>query len=216
MSVDWRRWGAVAGLGFVIVGVIELAMTGGPIPASGADAAEFADYFESNTGVGAWVGFASAIAGALLLVFAAALRDALAERDRLAARVAWSGAIVMLAAAWGAQAVQQAIWRRLDEGSTIGADPMAVLSTVVTYLFAFAVVGGGVLAAATAWATFRGARLPVWTGFIGVATLIVALVVLAVPDLGGIEFPVFVVWLTIVSIALLVTGRTEAARPDMA
>lgn len=73
------RIGALAGVGFVAVGVVELALTGGPSPDPSAVLGSV-DFFSSTSDVAPAVAVLSALAGALYLLFAVQLRRCIADR----------------------------------------------------------------------------------------------------------------------------------------
>lgn len=190
------RIGALAGVGFVAVGVVELALTGGPSPDPPAVLGSV-DFFSSTSDVAPAVAVLSALAGALYLLFAVQLRRCIA--DRALARLAWAGAVATVVLAWAGQAAQQVAW--LAAGDLDGS-AVAALGALTGFLFGFALVGGGVLAVAVAVAALREEPLPTWLAALGFVAAIVAVVVLAVPSSAGIAFPVFLVWLLAASAVL--------------
>lgn len=190
------RIGALAGVGFVLVGVVELLLTGGPAP-DPPTVIGSVDFFRGTADAGPAIAVLSAVAGVLLLVFAVQLRRVVA--DDVLARLGWAGALLTVALAWAGQATQQVAWLAAEdlEGSAV-----AALGALTGFLFAFALVGGGVLAGSTAVVALREQVLPRWLAVLGVLAAIAPLVALGVPSVAGIAFPVFLVWLIATSVVL--------------
>lgn len=190
------RIGALAGGSFVLVGVIELLLTGGPAP-DPPTVLGSVDFFRGTADAAPAIAVLSAVAGALFLVFAVQLRQVVA--DDTVAGLAWAGAILTVALAWTGQAAQQIAWLGADD---LDGSAVAALGALTGFLFAFALVGGGVLAGSTAVAALREQVLPGWSAVLGVLAAIAPLVAVAVPSLAGVGFPVFLLWLFGTSVAL--------------
>lgn len=188
------RLGGVAGLLFVLIGAIELALAGGPNPVPTSPAAELEAYLTSAADVGGLVGALSGLAGAALLVFALGLRRILPDED--SGRLVWGAAVVMLAIAWMAQAAQQVAFHA-DVTDT------APLGALVGFGFLFAVTAGGVMATAAGISAFRTGTPPRWLRALGLVVLVVELVFVALPEASGPAFPVFLVWLVATSAWML-------------
>lgn len=200
------RIGAVAGVLFVVIGAIELALTGGPAP-DYAQALDNVEFFAETSEVGPLVGVLSGLAGASFLVFALVLRERCSSR--VLGNLVGAAAITLLALAWAGQVMQQAAWRTTGEveGSLIG-----MLGTLASLAFAFALVGGGVMAATVAVEAWRSTSLPTWLAPVGVVVALVVLLAVAVPAMASAAFPVFLVWLLGASAALARTTTREPLR----
>lgn len=196
------RVGGAAGLAFAAVGAVELALAGGPVPPPGAGSEQAVAYFADGGAAGA-VAVLTAAAGALFLVFAAALRGALA--DRWLGDLAWGGALVTVVLAFAGQATQQVAWLLAGD---LPAVTVEGLSTLVGFLFGFALVGGAILAVATGVAARRNRHLPGWLGALGGLLAAVALAGVAGTPAAAAAFPVFLVWLVATSVVLLRQGAT--------
>ncbi|MDX1658476.1 MAG: hypothetical protein R3343_06620 [Nitriliruptorales bacterium] len=198
------RTGAVAAVGFVVIGAVELALTGGPNPGAG-EAEAAITYFTDEASSASAVAVLSAVAAPLLLVFTAGLARLLADRGLTA--LAWVGAGVTVALAFVGQVVQQAAWTvstGVDEGV------LATAGAMVAFAFGFALIGGSALALVTGVAAFRDGHLPRWLVVPAGLTALVSLVGLASPEVAAIAFPVFLLWLLSTAVALF-RAPSEAA-----
>lgn len=189
-SVLTPRVGGVAGILFIVFGAVELALAGGPPPNPTASAATLERYIEAASAAAPVVAILSGLAGAMLLVFAAALRELVA--DIALSRIVWAGGILTVAMGFAGQAAHQMVLQ------TSGAD--GGLLALVGFLFLFAVVSGGIMAAAAGTASLRDSTPPKWLGVLGFAVLVVELVLAATPTMAGVAFPVFLVWLLAASV----------------
>lgn len=205
--MDRVRIGGAAGLVFVAVGAVELALAGGPVPRPGAGTEQAVGYFADGGAAGA-VAVLTAAAGALFLVFAAALRGVLA--DRWLGDLAWGGALVTVVLAFAGQATQQVGWMLAAD---LPAATVEALSTLVGFLFGFALVGGAILAVVTGVAARRTRHLPGWLGALGGLVAAVVLAGVAGTPAAAAAFPTFLVWLVATSVVLLRLPATTPARP---
>jgi hypothetical protein len=148
------------------------------MPDPGAPASEVVDFYRdasSRIVAGASI---SLVAIAFFIVFASALRSALAEveGDDLLGTVAFGGALLGAAAGLGAETINMVGALRADDGQLTEALGQTLFEISYVLGYNAAGVGIGVLALATAAVALRtGALLPRWlaivTGLLGIALL---------------------------------------------
>lgn len=192
-SILTPRVGGVAGILFIVFGAVELALAGGPPPDPTASTATLERYIDAASAAAPVVAILSGLAGAMLLVFAATLREVVA--DLALGRIVWAGGILTVAMGFAGQAAHQTVLQ------TSGFD--SSLLSLVGYLFLFAVVAGGIMAAAAGVASLRDLTPPKWLGLLGLLVLVVELILAATPAMAGLGFPVFLVWLLAASVWML-------------
>lgn len=193
VSILTPRVGGVAGILFIVFGAVELALAGGPPPDPTASTATLERYIDAASAAAPVVAILSGLAGAMLLVFAATLREVVA--DLALGHIVWAGGILTVAMGFAGQAAHQTALQ------TSGLDDS--LLSVVGYLFLFAVVAGGIMAAAAGIASLRGSTPPKWLGVLGLVVFVVELILAATPEMAGVAFPVFLVWLLAASVWML-------------
>lgn len=192
-SILTPRVGGVAGILFIVFGAVELALAGGPLPDPTASTPTLEGYIDAASAAAPAVAILSGLAGAMLLVFAASLRELVA--DFALSRIVWAGGILTVAMGFAGQAAHQMVLQTSGTGSG--------LLSLVGYLFLFAVVSGGIMAAAAGTASLRDSTPPIWLGVLGFVVLAVELILVATPALAGAAFPVFLVWLLAASVWML-------------
>ena len=191
------RVAGVAGLAFVAIGIVELALTGGAIPAPTATTGALSDYFANAESMARVVAVLSGAAGLSLLIFTVGLRHRIAQVDLTLGNLVLAAGTLMVAVAFAGQAVQQAVFATLDESA---ADAVTVHGPLIGHLFLFAVLAGGGMAATSGLAGLRSGILPRWLSALGLLVLLAELFLLAAPTVSGAAFPVFLLWLIAMSI----------------
>lgn len=168
------RWGGLAGLGFVALAVIALAMSGiPPRVSSGAD--EVSAYFADSRGQLLLAALLWSAAAALVIWFAAALAEAIRERAErsdlhlalVAGAVLVGGAIFINAAVVGATAFGVA--DRSAEMTALLYGMTAILTTTIGFASALPLTAAGI-------GVLRTHMMPNWLGYLGLAAAVVSVV----------------------------------------
>jgi hypothetical protein len=173
-----RRLATLSGVAVALLFGAGNALWAFEMPDPGAPASEVVDFYRdasSRIVAGASI---SLVAIALFIVFASALRSALAEAegDDLLGTVAFGGALLGAAAGLGAETINMVGALRADDGQLTEALGQTLFEISYVLGYNAAGVGIGVLALATAAVALRtGALLPRWlaivTGLLGIALL---------------------------------------------
>lgn len=187
--------------GFALIGAAGLAL--GP----GASTDEIADAVSNgNSGLALTGVFLDALGSLFLIAFAgvlwARLRRAEGEPGWISL-VSFAGALLMVAAGLGDKAAYYAIASRADTG--LDPDVGAALYDTITGFFTLFQVLAGFFLFVTGVAVLRTDVLRRWLGWTGVAIGLLSIAFSAVPEsgTGQIAFPLVLLWIVAVSIALL-------------
>ena len=208
-DVKWERYGAAAGLVFVILVLIASFLPGESPPAIDDSAREIAKYFHGHSGAIQAGAFLSGLAGIAFLWFLGSLWSRLRrpEETRRLATIAAGGGVVTLGLVLVGFAMNAAIALRLTSLGLLGARFFYTLSTVVIAMASFSLA---VLVIATSVAAIRAKVFPVWLGWLGVvlgvlwvvAGLGVATDNSVIFTLGFIAFLLWVIWILVISFFL--------------
>ncbi len=208
-DVKWERYGAAAGLVFVILVLIASFLPGESPPAIDDSAREIAKYFHGHSGAIQAGAFLSGLAGIAFLWFLGSLwsRIRRPEETRRLATIAAGGGVVTLGLVLVGFAMNATIALRLTSLGLLGARFFYTLSTVVIAMASFSLA---VLVIATSVAAIRAKVFPVWLGWLGVvlgvlwvvAGLGVATDNSVIFALGFIAFLLWVIWILVISFCL--------------
>src|SRR6266508_1632494 len=208
-DVKWERYGAAAGLVFVILVLIASFLPGESPPAIDDSAREIAKYFHGHSGAIQAGAFLSGLAGIAFLWFLGSLwsRIRRPEETRRLATIAAGGGVVTLGLALVSFAINSTTALRFRELGPLGARFFWTLSNIVIGMASFSIA---VLVIATSIAAIRTKVFPVWLGWAGVV-LSLAWVVAGIgvaSDSGGlftfgfIVFLLWVIWILVISFFL--------------
>jgi len=208
-DVKWERYGAAAGLVFVILVLIASFLPGESPPAIDDSAREIAKYFHGHSGAIQAGAFLSGLAGIAFLWFLGSLwsRIRRPEETRRLATIAAGGGVVTLGLVLVGFAMNATIALRLTSLGLLGARFFYTLSTVVIAMASFSLA---VLVIATSVAAIRAKVFPVWLGWLGVvlgvlwvvAGLGVATDNSVIFTLGFIAFLLWLIWILAISFFL--------------
>jgi preprotein translocase subunit YajC len=223
-DAKWERYGAAAGLLFVVLVVVGALISGAP-PSPDDSVREIADYYEDHTGsikVGA---FLTGLAAVAFLWFLGSLWSTLrrSEDTRRLATIATGGGIVGLITAITGFALNATVALAIDStGATASVNPKFI------YLLAGTIGGMGnfgvaALVAATGIAALRTGVFPPALGWASlvialgwvVGGLVVATDAAAIFTIGFIVFLVWLIWVLVVSFFMF-RPQEEAAQPTSA
>jgi hypothetical protein len=178
LSHDARRYAALSGIAAAIMFGVGSAIWGLDMPAAGTPVAEVRNFYRDTADrivVGATL---SLLSIAAFLLFAAALRQVLAEADGedALATTAFGGAVLALAAGLGAETINLAAALRARDGELNDALAQSLFETSQILGSTASGVGLGVFALATAAVALRsGLVLPRW---VAIVTLVVGIALL--------------------------------------
>ncbi|MCZ7525924.1 MAG: hypothetical protein M5U14_05765 [Acidimicrobiia bacterium] len=219
-----RRIAGVAGIGFGIVAILLLALSGDG-PAYDDTAAEVREFFVDDDWRVHLVSWLSALAFVfLLLPFAAGLRSVLAAAempdDPIWSRLSYSGAVI--AAAIGG--VSAAFWEVLSQGvaETAADDTVVALARFDTVIFTGVLPWAlALFVGAASVVILRSALLARWIGWLGAAAATLSVVgtlwLFAEDDeatiayAGFIGLPLTILWVVVIAVAMLRSRRPVAA-----
>jgi hypothetical protein len=201
-----RRWLALCGVGAAVLFAVGTVL-GGPSPQDDASASKVVSYFRDHVTITRVGSLLLALAGVLVVLFAARLREVLQSgqpgRDVLSL-AAFGGAVILAAGALLDAVVGFALVQAADH--KFGA-PAQTLNVMFNNDF-FMVTGGiAVLLLATGISTVRRPVLPRWLGW---AAIVIGVLSLAGPA-GFLGAILAIVWLLVVSIRLFVRKDLGAA-----
>jgi len=168
-SLNARRCAALSGIAVAVLFATGNALWALGWPAAGAPAAEIADFYRDASGrvvVGASL---SLVAIAAFVLFAAALRRVLteAEGDDLLATTAFGGALLGMAAGFGAETINMVGALRARDGELSDALAQSLWEIARVLGSTAGAVGLGVFALATAAVALRtGLVLPRWLAIV--------------------------------------------------
>ncbi len=167
-SDRWNQLGGAAGIGYVLVAVVAMALPGKP-PASSASSAEVKDFVVDKHGLLIAQGWLYAVGAALLLWFALALRRVLHEATSgpHLGDLFFVGTAVVTGVSLVSMAIQIVVAKSADRLSAEAVRVVGVEFGVVMRLLC------GFILAATAVAylacVISGVSLPRWTGWLAIA-----------------------------------------------
>ena len=173
-SDRWNQLGGAAGIGYVLVAVVAMALPGKP-PASSASSAEVKDFVVDKHGLLIAQGWLYAVGAALLLWFALALRRVLHEATSgpHLGDLFFVGTAVVTGVSLVSMAIQIVVAKSADRLSAEAVRVVGVEFGVVMRLLC------GFILAATAVAylacVISGVSLPRWTGWLAIAAAVVSL-----------------------------------------
>jgi hypothetical protein len=218
-DVKWERYGAGAGLLFVVLVVIS-SLIGGSPPAIDDSAREITKYFSDHEGAIKASAFLGGLAFTAFLFFLGSLWSRLRrpEDTRRLATIAAGGGVATVTFALVSFAVNSTVALRLRELGPLGARFFWTLSNIVIGMASFSIA---VLVLATSIAALRAKVFPTWLGWVGVvlsvAWLVAGLGVAtdngAIFAFGFIVFLIWLVWLLIVSFFLFRPEEQPASAP---
>jgi len=207
-DVKWERYGAAAGVLFVILVVVSSFIAGQP-PAIDDSALEVTKYFRDHDTAIKVGAFLSGLGAVPFLWFIGSLWSRLRrpEETRRLATIAAGGGVVTLGLALVSFAINSTTALRFRELGPLGARFFWTLSNIVIGMASFSIA---VLVIATSIAAIRTKVFPVWLGWAGVV-LSLAWVVAGIgvaSDSGGlftfgfIVFLLWVIWILVISFFL--------------
>jgi preprotein translocase subunit YajC len=224
-DVKWERYGAAAGLLFVILVVVGSLISGAP-PSPDDSVRDIADYYEDNTGTIKAGAFLTGLATVAFLWFLGSLWSTLrrSEDTRRLATIATGGGIVGLITAITSIALNATVALAIDStGATASVNPKFI------YLLSGTIAGMGnfgiaVLVGATAVAALRTGVFPAglaWASVVLaagwlVAGLIVASDATAIFTIGFIAFLLWLIWVLVVSFFMFRPQEPVQATPSAA
>jgi hypothetical protein len=207
-DVKWERYGAAAGVLFVILVVVATFIPGSP-PKIDDSPVKVARYFVNHDGAIKAGAFLSGLAAVPFLWFLGSLWSRLRRPDdtRRLATIAAGGGVATISLVLVGFAMNSTTALRIRELGPSGAKFFWTLSTIIVGMASFSIA---VLVAATSVAAIRAKVFPVWLGWAGtvlalawlVAGLGVATDNSGIFVLGFVVFLVWVVWILAISLVL--------------
>jgi len=210
-DVKWERYGAAAGLLFVVLVVVGALISGSP-PSPDDSVRKVAEYYEDHTAAIKTGAFLTGLGSLAFLWFLGSLWSTLrrSEDTRRLATIATGGGIVGLITAVTALALNATVAIAIDSsGATASVNPKFI------YLLSGTIGGMGnfgiaALVAATGIAALRTGVFPAPLGWASlvialgwiVAGLIVATDAAAIFTIGFIVFLVWLIWVLVISFFL--------------
>lgn len=197
--------------GFALIGAAGFALEPGASTEEIADAVS-----DGNTGLALTGVFLDTLGSLFLIAFAAILwarlRPAEGEPGWISL-ASFAAALLMVAAGLGDKAAYYAIVSRADTG--LDADVATVLYDTVTGFFTLFQALAGFFLFVTGLAVLRTDAFRRWLGWTGVAIGLASIASAAAPESGAgqLAFPLVVLWIVAVSIALLRAPAPEVVVP---
>jgi hypothetical protein len=209
----WERFGALAGIAYVVLFLIAIAVSGEGAGDTNAEITRYyADEGNRNTDI---AGFFLLIAAGLMFIwFLAYLRVRLlrseAEPGRLSALAFGSGlasAVLLMAAAAVFVAPAGAVENvESDSGFVLDPNTVQVLGSLGYGLFVASVMVASLLVFATSLLALRLLAFPRWMGYAGL--VVAPLLLLAI-----LFFPVFVLWGWVLAVSAFMLWRPVPIEP---
>jgi hypothetical protein len=210
--------GGVSGIAALVLSIGGFALIGaaGFALEPGASTEEIAAALsDGNTGLALTGGFLDTLGSLFLIVFAAVLfarlRPAEGEPGWISL-ASFAAALLMVAAGLGDKAAYYAIASRADTG--LDPNVGAALYDTATAFFALFQVLAGFFLFVTGLAVLRTEVLRRWLGWAGIAIGLAGIASAAAPESGAgqLAFPLVVLWIVAVSIALVRARRPSEAQ----
>jgi hypothetical protein len=202
MTGRWDRRAPLLGVAFLVVLLITFVVDGNE-PQGGAAAAKVVSWYGAHHSRVQGAAYLMVVAVALGLFFFGYVRDRLAADSPGLAATAFGGALIFaLGGALGA-GIQLALAAHI---ATLSAGTALALNELFLYGNWIALnVGSTVFLLAAGMAILRGGRLPAWTG-----RLAVALGVISVIPVFGIDPIPMALWTLIITVVMLRRGSQNA------
>jgi hypothetical protein len=205
MKNRWGRLAPLVGVAFVVVLAVDVAV-GGTEPRPGASAAKVVSWYSLHRSRVQVADYLMVVALLVGLLFYGYLRDRLAEDSPGLAATAFGGAVLFAVGGAVSSGSQLAL---ADMPSRLSPAAAQALNLLNDYVAAIAVgAGAAVLLIAFGLAIVRGARLPAWTGWLGLVLGVVCIVPIA--NIGPIPAGI---WTLIISIVLFRRRGAVVAAP---
>lgn len=208
-DVKWERYGAAAGVVFVILVLIASFLPGESPPSIDDGAVTIAKYFHGHSGAIQAGAFLAGLSSIALLWFLGSLWSRLRRPDdtRRLATIAAGGGVVTIALVLIGFSMNATIALRLTSLGLLGARFFYTLSSVVIAMASFSIA---VLVIATSVAAIRAKVFPFWLGWVGgalgvlwvIAGLGVATDNSGIFSVGFIAFVLWLVWILVISFFL--------------
>lgn len=211
-DLKWERYGAVAGILFVILVVVGALIPGAP-PSPDDSLREVANYYEDHTGTIKAGAFLTGLAAVAFLWFLGSLWSAIRrnEETRRLATIAVGGGIVGLITAVTSIALNATVALAIDSaGATASVNPKFIylLSSTIGGMGNF---GVAVLVLAVGVAAVRTGVFPAAFGLVSlvlalgwiVAGLVVVTDATAIVTISFIVFLLWLIWVLVISFFLL-------------
>jgi hypothetical protein len=203
-----ERWWAAGGLVFVVLFFTAFVLTG----ESGDTGSEVLEHYTAQEGKQIVALFLLAASAIAYLVFVGALRAVLAaaERDpRPLSALGFAGGIVTTCLLFVTAAVLGALTDAV--GTAEHPEAFYILNSTTYPLVTLGIAASSLLALATGILSLRCGVLPRWVGWVSlIAAPIILIAILFVPIFG------FLAWVAIVSVVLLMRGRSGGATRQVA
>ena len=205
----WERWAGLAGLAFVAFYIGAFALG---IEVGDKDQDILSYYGSSSHRTKEIVAFFLIGGAALsLVILAAALRSLIVKREERPwslAALAWAGGVIAATLVLAGNAVSRApAFASMDDNFTLDPNQARLLNDLGFMLFASATLAAILLVVAVSLATLRYGVLPRWVGWFGFPMALLLLL-----GIAFIGFLFFALWIIVVAIALLLRGKSSAAR----
>jgi len=196
--LGWERWGALAGILYVVLYLVAVAL-GIEVGASDREIAEY--YGDSGHRAKEIAAFFLIAAAALaFVILTLALRTLIVRREGSSplAALAWAGGLVYAVLLLAGNAVSRATaFAAMDDVFTLDPDTRRLAEAAGFLLFVSGALAAILLVVAVSLAALRFGILPRWLGWAGF--VVAALLPLAI---GFIGFLVLFAWVLAVSVAL--------------
>jgi hypothetical protein len=203
MKNRWDRWAPLTGVAFVVLLAVDFSV-GGSEPQAGASAARVISWYSAHRSQVQVADYLMVVVLVVALFFFGYLRDRLAEESPGLAATAFGGAILFAVSGAVSSGAQLAL---ADMPSRLSPAVAQALNLLSNYVAAVAVGAGAAgLLIASGLVIVRGARLPVWTGWLALVLGVVCIVPIA--NLAAIPAGI---WTLIISVVLFRRGGAVVA-----